>query len=148
MKIGEVVESAIWLSGTESTEDRLRFESDVSAAIGMLCDDAGFLHGPIVFIEKLPGADRVPVVPDYIQGPRVRLLVAEAELTARKPESTPDSFVANLERTDAMKLRSLTRLAHAKHFPDGRMTDAECDKIIDRYGPEAAIDTLRKATRH
>ena len=148
MRIGEVVESAIWLSGEETAEDRRRFETDVCAAIDILCNDMGFLHGPVTFIEKRPGDDRVPAVPDHIQGPRVRLLVAEAELTTRKPESKPDSFVANLDRQDAIRLRHLTRRAQAKHMPDRKLTDAECDKIIEQYGPEAALDTLRRATRH
>lgn len=148
MKIGEVVESAIWLSGEETTEDRMRFEADVCAAIDILCHEQGFLHGPVVFVEKRPGDDRVPPVPDHIQGIRVRLLVAEAEITARKPESKPDSFIANLDRKDLVRLRHLTRQAQLRHSPETKLTDADCDKIIEQYGPVAALATLRQETRH
>ena len=148
MKIGEIIESAMWLDGTETPEQRKRHEEDVCAAIDILCHEQGFLHGPVTFIEKRPGDDRVPPVPDHIQGIRVRLLVAEAELTARKPKSKPDSFVANLDRKDLIRLRHLTRQAQLKHSPDTKLTDTDCDKIIEQYGPVAALATLRQETRH
>ena len=80
VKLGDVIQSAIWLSGEETAEDRTRYEKDVCTAISLLCDGQGWLHGPVSFIEKRPGEDRVPQVPDHIQGQRVGLLVAEAEV--------------------------------------------------------------------
>ena len=146
MNIGDVIESAIWLNGEESVEDRQRFELEVCQAIDLACTDEGFVHGPVTFIEKRPGEDRVPEVPDHIQGQRVRLLVAETEITAKRFESKPVSFIANLDRMDLIRLRKLTREAHHKKL-NGGLTDAECDALIEEYGPEAAVDTLRRKVR-
>jgi hypothetical protein len=149
MRLGDVIESAIWLNGEETPEDRRRFESDVSQAITELCDDLGFLHGPVTFIEKHPDDDRVPPVPDHVQGQRVRLLVAEAPIVALKPEPTQDSFIANLDRTDLDRLRQMTREAHAKHIPGAkRLTDPEVDEVIEATGPEAALGALRQSRMH
>ena len=147
MKLGDTIESAIWLSGSESIKDRMRFEHDVRHAIDELSLEAGFLHGPVTFIEKRPGDERVPEVPDHVQGERVRLLVGEAEIVARKPEDKPGSFIANLDRMDLLRLRKLTREANRKQNNTG-LSDVQCDAIIEQYGPEAALETLRKGVRH
>ena len=142
MKLGDVIESAIWLNGDETKLQRMHYECDVREAIASLCCDEGWLHGPVTFTEKRPGEDLVPEVPDHIQGQCVRLLVAEAEIVGRKPESKPDSFVANLDRKDRARLRKLTRKAHAKVW-GGRLNDRECDEIIEGCGPEAVLTVLR-----
>ena len=147
MNIGDTIESAIWLDGQESLEDRQRFEHDVAQSIKTVCRDEGLLHGPIRFIEKRPGEDRVPQVPDNVQGQRVRLLVGEAEIVAKRPQVKPDSFIANLDRMDLIRLRKLTREANRKQNNAG-LSDAQCDQIIEQYGPEAALETLRKGVRH
>lgn len=138
MRIGDVIESSIWMTGDESQAVRQQYELDVSQAIGSLCDEHGFECGPVKFSEKHPSEDRVPEVPDHIQGSRVRLLVAEAEVIARVVR-VEGSFVANLETKDLQRLRLITRQASRQV-----LTDQECDAIIERYGPDAAIETLRK----
>ena len=147
MNICDVIESAIWLDGEETPEQRQRFVHDVIHAIETACRDEGLLHGPVKFIEKHPGQDRVPEVPDHIQGQRVRMLVGEAEIIAKRPEEKPGSFIANLDRIDLLRLRKLTREAHNKKRLGG-LSDAECDTIIEQYGPQAALETLRKGVRH
>lgn len=148
MRIGDVIESAIWLSGEESKKLRAFYEKDVEFTIATMCAQEGWLHGPVSFIEKRPEDDRVPPVPDHIHGPQVRLLVAEAQIVARKPESKPDSFVANLDRKDLVILRHVTRRSHARTNPESRkLNDHECDEIIERFGPEVALDTLRRKNR-
>ena len=145
MKIGDVIESAIWLNGEESLEDRIRYEADVRRAITRLCDDLGFLHGPVTFIEKRPGNDRVPPVPDHVQGSRVRMLIGEAMVVSLAPEEKPYSFVANLDCQDLKLLRKITREAHAKCFPGAyHLMDAEVDEVIEAASPDAALDTLRQ----
>ena len=143
MRLGEVIESAIWLTGEESEELRTRYEQDVSQAIDDLCYEYGMLHGPIQWVEKIPGTDRVPTVPDHIQGQRVRLLVAESTVTDYAPQTSEGSFVANLECKDVERLRLITRKAARK-----TLTDEECDEIIEEHGPEAALDTLRRQVLH
>ena len=146
MGIGDVIEHAIWVTGDESLELRNRFKDDVIKAIDDLCDEHRVNHGPVVWTEKRPGDDRVPVVPDHIQGQRVRLLVAETEVVAIRPLEKPVSFIANLDRIDLLRLRKITRKAHDKHL-NGELSDAECDRIIEDCGPEAALETLRQTVR-
>ena len=146
MKIGDVIESAIWLTGDESQSTRARYEQDVCQAIADLCAEEGFEHGSVTFIEKRPGDDRVPPVPDHVQGSRVRLLVCEAQILCKRVATSEGSFVANLDKKDLLRLRSITRNACLKKNPGHAMEDSECDQYIEQFGPEAAIETLRKHT--
>lgn len=139
MEIGEVIESAIWVTGDESQELRDRYKKDVTQAIADLCREHGMLYGPIQWIEKKPGDDRVPQVPDHIQGQRVRLLVAEATVVGQAPQTNTGSFIANLDRKDLLRLRVITR----RKFP--HYTDPQCDELIEELGPRAALETLRQS---
>lgn len=147
MRIGDVIESAIWITGEESAEMRARYELDVRNAIGYLCHEHGFVHGPVIFIEKRPEEDKVPAVPDHVQGQRVRLLVGESTVIKEMVASPKGSFVANLEHKDLMRLRAIIRRERNKSLGamNGTvMADEECDNIIEQIGPEAAVDTLRQ----
>lgn len=146
MKIGDVIETAIWLTGEENQEMRSRYERDVTEAIDCLCQEQHYLHGPVRFTEKKPGQDRVPEVPDHIHGINVRLLVAEAEVIAPAPQTVQGSFTANLDKKDLDRLRTITRQIRLKLHKQ-RLTDEECDEVIEELGPEAALDTLRKQTK-
>lgn len=143
MKIGDTIESAAWTTGDEPPETRAQYEEDVRFAITRLCDLNGFLHGPVTFTEFKPGDERVPEVPKHVQGSNVRLLIGEADVIARKPESKPHSFIANLDRKDLIRLRALTRKAALK-MTRRIISDVECDAIIEACGPDAAIETLRR----
>lgn len=145
-EIGGLIESAIWITGDENPSTRARFEQDVRQAIADMCAEEGFECGPVTFIEKRPGDDRVPPVPDHVQGSRVRLLVGETQILSRLVATSEGSFVANLDKKDLLRLRAITRNGLAKQRPDYVMTDSECDQYIEQYGPEAALDTLRKHT--
>lgn len=129
-RVGEVIETAIWITGEESPEDRKKYEHDVARAIDYFCYQHDFTHGPVVFTEKHPMDDRVPEVPDHIQGQRVRLLVAESVLLAGR-----GSFVANLEFEDLKKLRSIIRKYR-------NLTDEECDEMIEELGVQTVMDTI------
>lgn len=150
MKPGEIVETSIWLSGAETQEMQSRFKQDAENFLNELCDVAHVLHGPIRWTTLNPGDDRVPAVPDHIQGPDVRLLVAEADILANKPHlsARARSFIGDLDLIDLERLRSITRKAYANHFPGQSLSDMECDDIIDELGPEAALETLRGETVH
>ena len=146
IKIGDVIESAIWITGDESPATRTRYENDVRQVFSDLCAEEGYEYGPVTFIEKRPGDDRVPPVPDYVQGSRVRLLVGETEILCKNVLTSEGSFIANLDKKDLIRLRAITRNGLAKYRPDYVMTDRECDQYIEQFGPEAAIDVLRKHT--
>ena len=51
-----------------------------------------------------------------------------------------DSFVAGLDKKDLVRLRYLTRKSLGFD-----LTDAHCDVIIDELGPEAAVDSMKRA---
>ena len=142
MKLGDVVESAIWATGEESPDMRARYELDVRSAIGYLCYSKGFVPGPVTFVEKRPEEDKVPDVPEHVSGQRVRLLVGEAIVVEKRVVSPSGSFVANLEYQDLVRLRTIIR---REALVNGlAMSDSECDSIIEQIGPEAAVETLRQ----
>ena len=145
MRVGDVIESAIWITGDESPHTRARYEKDVIQAVADVCEEEGFETGPVIFIEKRPGDDRVPPVPDHVQGSRVRLLVGEAQILDKRLTTSEGSFVANLDKKDLTSLREITRNAWRQRTGN-ILTDNDCDKYIEEFGPEAAIETLRKGT--
>lgn len=149
MNIGDLIESAIWLDGTETEDQRKAFEFAVSQTITDLCMQHGFTHDPVKFVEKTPYDERVPPVPAHIENnaddlSRICLLVAEARITGVYVH-TESLLTTNLEPIDLQRLRVITRNAALKRHPVP-LTDAECDQIINELGPEAAIDALEKQT--
>lgn len=55
-----------------------------------------------------PGDERVPGVPDHIQGQDVRLLVGEALVLGRKTVLKLNSFLNDLDPKDLTRLRQIT----------------------------------------
>lgn len=146
MKTGDIVEAAYWLQGTEPEDMISTCKARVIEAIDELCAEKGFVHGPVRFEELPPHSDRrVPDVPDYIQGPDVRLLVAEADIIGPRVIETTRGFIGELDMLDLERLRTITRRAHAQTNAGQVLTDMECDDIIEELGPEAALDALRNA---
>lgn len=146
MRPGDTIESAAWLTGEETPQERADYEERIREAVTVLCDQEGFLHAPVRFIEKLPGAERVPEPPDHVQGVNVRLLVGEADVLCRKPEIKTRGFVGDLDAKDLSRLRKITRQAHAVNFPGAApLSDAECDDWIEELGPSTALGQLRDA---
>lgn len=148
MKVDDLIESAVWITGDESPATRERYEQDVRDAVGQLCSEEGLEHGTVVFLEKRPGDDRVPQVPDHILGSRVRLLVGEAQILGHRVIDSNGSFIANLDKKDLNRLRQITRNQYIKKNLCHHLSDSDCDKYIELYGPEAAIETLRKQNLH
>ena len=142
MKLGDVVENAIWVTGDEPEGMKDKYKKDAIETIEELCKTYGFIHGEIVFSEKRPNEDRVPEVPDHIQGSCVRLLVLEATLVKKTLQTTEDSFVNNLERKDLVKLRKITRDVVKKHY-HRMINNEECDDIIESLGADAALEAMR-----
>lgn len=148
MNIGETIEvCAIWLAGTETPEHFRQFHADVEHA--MKSEAARYNLGPLVWTEKKPGDERVPPVPKHIDGPNVRLLVGEAVIVSLRPSmKTPVGFVHDLEPSDHALLRRITRRVRQRMFPnEGRLTDRQCDTILNDLGPAAAVETLKNLKR-
>jgi hypothetical protein len=136
VKIGDVVECAIWLDGTESEAMLRQWATDCPYVMAN-SQEPKLKLGPVAFELKRPGEDRVPQVPDHVKGPDVRLLVGTAELIGFEPVRK-ESFLSELSEADLVKLRKATRKAHGRKLPD-----AACDQIIERLGPVAATQDMR-----
>lgn len=145
MSPGDTIEAAIWLSGEEITEDLSRFTSDVKAALDQKALAERAVLAPPQATTKYPGQDRVPLVPDHIQGPDVRLLVIEAVVLEVRP--IPGHFLNELDPRDLARLRRVTRKAHARQFPgQSAPTDRQCDALINDLGPESAMAALERGS--
>ena len=94
--IGEVIEQAIWITGEEPPELQAQFEKDLRAGLADIAGQYGVIIGPLIMRELKPGQERVPKVPDYIQGPDVRLLVGEATVIGEELKSE-GRFIADLD---------------------------------------------------
>lgn len=143
MRVGDVSETAIWISGEETPEQMAHFKGMVHEWFNDLGKDQGFFHGPIKWTEKSPGDNRVPPVPDHIQGIDVKLLVAEADVVAEIPTAVRHSFVNDLDKNDLKHLREVTRRNYARNHPGISLTDLQCDEIIDEVGVEVAMEEVR-----
>jgi hypothetical protein len=136
VKIGDLVECAIWLDGTESEAMLRQWATDCPYVMAN-AQEPKLKLGPVAFELKRPGEDRVPQVPDHVKGPDVRLLVGTAELIGFEPVRK-ESFLSELSEADLVRLRQATRKAHGRKLPD-----AVCDQIIERLGPVAATQDMR-----
>lgn len=136
MKIGEQAECAIWIDGTETEASLRQWKVDCAYMMARQ-QEPKLVLGPVTFEIKRPGEDRVPQVPDHIAGPQVRLLVATAEVMGFETTKR-ESFLDQLDRSDLNRLRAITRKGIGK-----RLTDAQCDQLIERLGPTAALQAVR-----
>jgi hypothetical protein len=140
VKPGETVETAIWLNGTETPEQMTMFKTDVASAMLEAATSQNVALTPLRWAEKRLGDDRVPEPPDHIQGPDVRLLVAEADVLEAETES---KFLSELEPRDLARLRRVTRETYDRQFPGYKpLTDRQCDTLINDLGPDAALASL------
>lgn len=144
LRPGDVLETAVWMTGDEPEGMKERFEADLQANLASMADAEGVVIGPLIMAEKHPGEERVPEVPDYIQGSDVRLLVGEAAVVAevRKDEG---AFVADLDLKDLERLRAILRRVHQFYNPGKPELSLEkCDEYINKNGPDAALEALRE----
>lgn len=138
---------AIWLSGLETPEMFRQWKLDVAEV--MSARAGRYNLGPVIWTEKKPGDERVPPVPPHIQGPDVRLLVGEAVILGVKLSMKSQiGFTHDLEPDDLALLRRLTRRQYERTYPGReRLTDRQCDTLINDLGPQAALDAMRAARR-
>lgn len=132
MKLGDLAECAVWIDGTETTDHLKQWKTDCSYIMANGHDPVLKL-GPVSFEIKYPGQDRVPPVPDRIKGPDVRLLIATAEVVGFEIKRAY-SFVSDLDKGTLARLRAVTRKQMKRV-----LTDDQCDQIIERVGPGAAV---------
>ena len=147
MKPGDKVELAFWLSGEETESQLHHYKNvDVPAMMKMTEKVNDVVIGPLTFTTKLPGEERVPKVPDHIHGPDVRLLVCEAQVGIGKRQVVPSpGFVFDLTKKDLERLRRITRKEHSVTHPGDRLSDANCDRVIEALGPDIIYKMLKNA---
>ena len=144
-EVGQLIEIAIWLDGTETETHLKRWQEEiVPESVRRAEIQDHIVLGPVRYVTKRPGEERVPQVPKHINGPDVRLLVAEAPVLAIQKSVIEVGFCGDLEDADLANLRKVTRRAYRAQHPDfPALTDAQCDSIINAMGPQAAVATLR-----
>jgi hypothetical protein len=54
-------------------------------------------------------------------------------------------FSSRLTYADRQRLRAIVRKVHLAHCPSDKLTDLDCDKLIDAWGPEVATTIIRHA---
>lgn len=145
IKPGEAFETAIWMDGRETKQQFQACVNDMCEAFSRMAEQNGVVIAQPTFTIKAPGDDRVPPVPDDIQGPRVTLLVGEAMIVAYARQASPaGGFVQQLDVIDRERLRIITRHAHQRQSPGApRLTDAECDAIAEEIGPKSAVKAIQ-----
>ena len=141
---GDALETAIWLDGAETRRQVACFERDICAKLAEIAGREGVIIGPLLMTEKRPGEDRVPQVPDHVQGMNVRLLVGEAAVLGPAFKSE-GAFVADLEPKDLERLRTILRRVHQAYNPGKpELSQDKCDEYINQNGPDAALEALRE----
>ena len=142
---GDVLETAIWLTGEEPPDLKARFEKDLRASLAHMAEAEGIIIGPLMLTEMRPGEDRVPEVPDYIQGQDVRLLVGETKVIGRPFVNDDSTFATDLDAKDLERLRVILRRVHLSYNPGKpELSTEKCDEYINLNGPQAALDALRE----
>lgn len=141
---GEILQTAIWLTGEEPSEMKAQFEVDLRAALATVADECGVIIGPLFVTEMKPGEERVPEVPDYIQGRDVKLLVGEATIIGDAFVSE-GVFVTDLEPKDLERLCIILRRVHQIYNPGKpELSREKCHEYINCNGPDAALEALRE----
>ena len=145
LRPGDVLETAVWVTGEEPPEMKDRFEKDLRVSLAHAAEVECVIIGPLIVTEKRPGEDRVPQVPDYVQGQDVRLLVGEAKVIGRPFSNDDSAFVADLDVRDLARLRAILRRVHRAYNPGKpELTTEKCDEYINQNGPQAALAALRE----
>lgn len=153
MRPGDVLETAVWLDGRETQQQRDQFQADAAEQMRAEAQVFDCVIGPLRWIMKKPGDERVPEKPQHIDGPDVCLLVAEADVF----KAPSGNFLAELEPKDLLKLRKLTRKGYERAWQqwvrDGlvkgrcpRLTDRQADTLINDLGPDAAVAALERGS--
>lgn len=75
------------------------------------------------------------------------VLVGEVDVLGFIPE--PTALTDDLDNDSLQRLRTVTRHAHSRRNPKAaRLTDAECDVIINEVAPGTAVEDVLRGTVH
>ena len=151
----ERVEMAIWFNANDYIlEDAVEAKRDeIEEYLKVKCRSMKAKAGEIKFEILKPGDERVPEVPKWLEiTPKAvpRLLFAYTDAVPKKLVTTNEGGIAgDLEKKDLERLRTITRRQHQKSRPgEPRLTDPECDAIINQVGKDVVLEELRKSSVH
>lgn len=141
-KIGDELEIAIWICDDDPTgkvdwwktqegPKRMRESAEIY----------GLRHGEITWHELRPGEGRAGHPPKRMTGSNMRLLVGEARIVSEILAPPPKTFLADLAVKDLETLRTATRRA----YHPTTLSDEQCDKVIEKIGPQVAEEMLSQA---
>jgi len=69
-------------------------------------------------------------------------------MSSSTPETagtTEGGFASMLSVADRDRLRAVVRRVHLRHYPQHLLTNFECDRLIDAWGPEIAGRLVKQA---
>lgn len=104
-------------------------ERVISRVLNETAKDRGVLLGPVRYDERIHQSE----------GP---MLVGEADVIVH----LAPRMSRQISRRELKAMRAAVRRAAAKTFEDDRMTDEDCDAMIDKVGPEVVERMLRCQT--
>jgi hypothetical protein len=141
---GGVFEAALWFDPSQDAAEALAKEA-IRRALAAHAARANTVAGPPRWEVLAPGDRRLPDPPPHL--PRgVKCLVGRCTVTARAPQPSARRFALELDPRDLDRFRAITRREWAARQPnDPPLSDAECDDWIERYGPAAAANVVRRA---
>lgn len=58
--------------------------------------------------------------------------------------SDPSGFTSLISDKDRIRMHRIIRKVHIAHYPTEMITDYECDKILDAWGPKIAAMEIKK----
>lgn len=147
MKPGQIAETGIWITGEETEEELRKWKMETIEDIFDVAQfESGTVFGEIEFETLDPSNERCPSVPSHIHGAHVQMLVAFAPVLRYQAGALPPmTFVQDLEKDDLELLRKIARKAWMRDNPGHRLTDYECDSVIEKIGPKTAMKVLKEA---
>ena len=142
MNPGDIAQYAIWTCDEDNRAKIAWFKAEEAPRLlKESADEHGVILGPVSHYELEPGEGQAGHPDENAQGTNWKLLVFEAAVVAEKPEARTSSFLLDLDPKDLAVLRKATRKAGQNG--GRRLTDAECDGVIEHFGPKVAERVLK-----
>jgi len=152
MNIGSEIEAAIWYDAGNCIDPVNDFGDSIKEGISQMCLKHSVVCGGTEYEVLKPGDDRVPRVPKWLEkidGSIPRLLVARTRIIATASVQNSIGIIGDLDHKDVMRLRALTRMKYQQLNPgSGKLTDQQCDEIIDTLGLEVVLEQLGSGSIH
>lgn len=135
---GDMLEASLWYNSLNPL-DKVAAQRGVRECLEIMAQACGLLIGDIIWEDIGPEDGRVPEPPEAYYGAPMCLYGQAPVVAARR--APVSAFTHELEDEDLERVRTHTRKAAAGYGQ--YLSDEECDEIINRIGPDAAVARLR-----